>query len=71
MTFSVGRNLIDVINMEYLRGTEIHELVKELTVFDEEGNVIGTVESRIRYALEEYVPDCVLSSFEMNKEINE
>lgn len=66
MNFYVLNKLIDIINMEHLNGTELHPLVKELNVFNEDNIIIGTVEERIKNALENYVPDSVLSAFEIS-----
>lgn len=55
ISFYAKTTLIDTINMEHLTGTEIHESVKRLKVFDQEGIIIDTVEDRIKDALENYM----------------
>jgi hypothetical protein len=53
--FYVRDILIDCIDMEHLNGSEIHDSVKSILVYDEDGTVLGNVIDRLRYA-SEYSP---------------
>ena len=51
MKFYVNNTLIDIINMESPIGTEINNNVKRLPVYDEDDNIIGTIEDRLKEAM--------------------
>ena len=59
MGFYVGTHIIDCINMEYLRGTEINSDVKTLPVYNEEGILLGSVISRLEsaYSSSDNIPE--------------
>jgi hypothetical protein len=52
--FYVRDILIDCINMEHLNGSEIHDSVKSIPVYDEDNNLLGSVIDRLIYAFQDY-----------------
>lgn len=51
LKFYVGENLIDVINLECPRGHKLDDDILKLSVYDEEENYLGSVEERVKEAI--------------------
>ena len=50
ISFYVGNDLIDSINMELFRGTKLHADVLRLLVYNEEGVLLGPLYKRLENA---------------------
>lgn len=50
-------NLIDVIDLEHPKGSPIHNSVRTLKVYNEDGVYLGTVEERGLNAIEVFLPE--------------
>lgn len=50
ITFYVGDNIIDSINLEYLNGTKLNDDVLKLLVYNDEGILLGSLYERLENA---------------------
>jgi hypothetical protein len=64
ITFYVGQHIIDMINMEWCRGTKLDRDVLRLSVYSDEGIYLGSLAKRLEDAINVMHPEAMFKTGE-------
>ena len=64
ITFYVGQQIIDCINMEWCRGTKLNKDVLRLPVYSDEGIYLGSLAERLEDAINVMHPEAMFHTGE-------